>query len=149
MRCIDPDQVQKYIDEEVSPEEAVVIEDHIKHCEACAIRINNQLELATQVKDAINLLTEETVDIPKFKIPESQKKWHPITSKRLIYSVAAACIIIIILIIFQTNDRVDENNEYYMQLVEYEYDANRTLSEQKLVIEFIDPNGNITEYFLE
>jgi len=149
MRCIDPDQVQRYIDEEVTPEEAVMIEGHIKHCEACAIRINNQLELATQVKDAINLLTEETVDIPNFKIPESQKKWHAITSKRLIYSVAAACIIIIILIIFQTNDRVDENNEYYMQLVEYEYDANRTLSEQKLVIEFIDPNGNITEYFLE
>ena len=149
MNCIDPDQVQKYIDKEVSPEEAVLIEGHIKHCEACAIRIYNQLELATQVKDAINLLTEETVDIPKFKIPKSQKKWHVITSKRLIYSVAAACIIIIILIIFQTNYRADESNEYYMQLVEYEYDANRTLSEQKLVIEFIDPNGNITEYFLE
>ena len=149
MRCIDPDQVQKYIDEEVSPEEAVMIEGHIKHCEACAIRIYNQLELATQVKDAINLLTEETIDIPEFKIPESQKKRYAITSKRLIYSVAAACIIIIILIIFQTNARVDENNEYYMQLVEYEYDANRTLSEQKFVIEFIDPNGNLTEYFLE
>jgi hypothetical protein len=36
-----------------------------------------------------------------------------------------------------------------MQLVENEYDANRTISEQELIIEIIDPEGNLTEYFLE
>ena len=149
MRCIESDLIQKYIDEEVTPEESVLIEGHIKHCEACMAKIRNQRKLVTHVRDTINLLAEETVDIPEFEIPQSRKKMHAITSRRLIYSVAAACIIILLLIIFQNKESVPENNEYFMQLVEHEYDANRSLSEQKLIIEIIDPEGNLSEYFLE
>lgn len=149
MRCIDPDLIQMYIDKEVTLEEELMIKDHLKQCQACATRFNNQLQMVTQVKDTINLITNETIEIPEFTIPEKQKKRHANINRRLIYGVAAACIIILILITFHTNNRVDENSEYFMQLVEYEYDANRTLSEQELVIEFIDPNGNLTEYFLE
>lgn len=149
MRCIDSDLIQKYIDEEVTPEEAVLIEGHIKHCKACTAKISNQRKLVTHVKDTINLLTEEAVDIPEFDIPQSRKKMHALTSRRLIYGVAAACITILLLIIFQNKDTVAENNEYFMQLVEYDYDANRSLSDQKLIIEIIDPEGNLSEYFLE
>ena len=149
MKCIDSDLIQKYIDKEVTPEEVVLIEGHIKHCKACKVKISNQLKLITHVKNTINLLTEKTVDIPEFEILQSHKKRHAITSLRLIYSVAAACIIILLLIIFQNKETVDENYEYFMQLVEYEYDANRTLSEQKLIIEIIDSEGNLTEYFLD
>jgi len=149
MRCIDSDLIQKYIDEEVTPEEVVLIEGHIKHCKACTAKISNQLTLVTRMKDTINLLTEDTVDIPEFEIPQSRKKMHAITSRRLIYGVAAACITILLLIIFQNKETVAENNEYFMQLVEYEYDANRTISEQKLIIEIIDPEGNLSEYFLD
>ena len=146
MKCIDADLIQKYIDEELTPEEVVLIEDHIKHCKACTAKISNQLKLVTRMKDTINLLTEETVDIPKFEISQSRKKMHAITSRRLIYSVAAACITILLLIIFQNKESGAENNEYFMQLVEHEYDANRSLSEQNLIIEIIDPEGNLSEY---
>ena len=149
MRCIDEGLIQKYIDKEVTPEEEVMIKDHLKHCEVCATRTNNQLELVTQVKETMNLLTEETIDIPEFEIPQSRKKMHALTSGRLIYGVAAACIIVLLLIIFQNKETVAENNEYFMQLVEHEYDANRTLSDQELVIEVIDPEGNLTEYYIE
>lgn len=149
MRCIDSDLIQKYIDEEVTPEEAVLIVGHIKHCKACTAKISNQLKLVTRMKDTINLLTEDTLDIPEFEIPQNRKKMHSITSRRLIYGVAAACITILLLIIFQFKETVPENNEYFMQLVEHEYDANRSLSEQKLIIEIIDPEGNLSEYFLE
>lgn len=147
MRCIDPDQIQKYIDKEVTQEEEAIIEGHLKHCEACATRINNQLELVKQVKDTMNLLTKETIDIPEFEFPQNRKKTHAITSRRLIYGVAAACIIALLLIIFQNKDTVVENNEYFMQIVEHEYDANRILSDQELIIEVIDPEGNLTEYY--
>ena len=149
MKCIESDLIQKYIDEELTSKEVVLIEGHIKHCKACTAKISNQLKLVTHVKDTINLLSEETVDIPEFEIPQSRKKMHAITSRRLIYSVAAACIIILLLIIFQNKETVAENNEYFMQLVEHEYDANRSLSEQKLIIEIIDSEGNLSEYFLE
>ena len=149
MKCIESDLIQKYIDEELTSKEVVLIEGHIKHCKACTAKISNQLKLVTHVKDTINLLTEETVDIPEFEIPQSRKKMHDIRSRRLIYGVAAACIAILLLIIFQNKETVAENNEYFMQLVEHEYDANRSLSEQKLIIEIIDPEGNLSEYFLE
>ncbi len=149
MKCIEADLIQKYIDEELTPEEVVLIEDHIKHCKACTAKISNQLKLVTRMKDTINQLTEETVDIPEFEIPQSRKKMHATTSRRLIYIVAAACITILLLIIFQNKETGAKNNEYFMQLVEHEYDANRSLSEQNLIIEIIDPEGNLSEYFLE
>ena len=149
MRCIDSDLIQKYIDEELTPEEAVLIEGHIKHCKACKAKIRNQRKLATHVKDAINLLTGEVVDMPEFEIPQNREKMHGLTTRRLIYGVAAACIAVLLLILFQNKDTVAENNEYIMQIVEYDYDANRSISDQKLKIEIIDPEGNLSEYFLE
>lgn len=149
MRCIDPDQIQKYIDKELTPEEELEIKGHLEHCEACATKTNNQLELATQVKDTINLLKEEPIDIPEFKIPQNREKIHVLTPRRLIYSVAAASILIVFILLFQSKETEAEDNEYFMQLVEQEYDANRSISDQEMVIEIIDPEGNLTEYFFE
>lgn len=149
MKCIDFELIQLYIDEELRPEEVLMIESHIKHCEACKAKISKQRKLATHVKDTLNLLTEEPIDIPEFDIPKSPKKIHALRSRRLIYGVAAACIAVLLLIIFQNKDTAVENNEYIMQIVEYDYDANRSLSDQELIIEFIDPEGNLSEYFLE
>jgi predicted anti-sigma-YlaC factor YlaD len=149
MRCIDSDLIQRYVDEELTKEEATLIEGHIKYCKACEAKISNQRKLATHVKDTINLLTEEAVGIPEFDIPQNREKMHGLTSRRLIYGVAAACITVLLLIIFQNKDTGAENNEYIMQIVEYDYDANRSVSDQKLIIEIIDPEGNLSEYFLE
>lgn len=144
MRCIDDELIQSYVDDELTPEEVVRIEGHLEHCEACKAKISKQRKLATHVKGTLNLLTEEPIDIPK-----SPKKIHALRSRRLIYGVAAACIAVLLLIIFQNKDTAVENNEYIMQIVEYDYDANRSLSDQELIIEFIDPEGNLSEYFLE
>lgn len=149
MRCIDPDQIQKYIDQEITPEERVLIEEHIKHCNACAKKISNQLKLASHIKDALNLLLDETAPIPEFEIPSTRRKRHALTSRRLIYSLAAACILTLFIILFPNRETVAEDNEYFMQVVEREYDANRSITEQDLIIEIIDPEGNLTEYFLE
>lgn len=149
MRCIDSNLIQKYIDEELTPEEAVLIEGHIKYCKACKAKISKQRKLATHVKGTLNLLTEEPIDIPEFEIPQNREKMQVLRSRRLIYGVAAACIAVLLLIIFQNKDTAVENNEYIMQIVEYDYDANRSLSDQELIIELIDPEGNLSEYFLE
>ncbi len=149
MRCIDSDMIQKYIDKELNPEEAVLIEGHMKHCNACAAKISNQRKLVTHVKDSINLLAEGAVDIPEFNIPQSREKDQALRSRRLYYGLAAACITILLLIIFQNKDKGPENNEYLLQFVEQDYDANRCLSDQKLIIEIIDPEGNLSEYFIE
>jgi len=149
MNCIDEDLIQTYIDEELPPGEVVMIENHLKQCKACTTKIRNQQKLVAHVKNRLNLLAEESVDIPEFEIPQSRQKKRSITTRRIIYSIAAACIVMVLLIIFPKKGPVTENNEYFMQLGEYEYDANRTLSEQDLIIEIIDPEGNLTEYYLE
>ena len=149
MSCIDADLIQKYIDEELTPEEVVMIENHLKQCKTCRTEVGNQQKLVAHVKNRLNLLAEEDFDIPVFKIPQLPKKKPTITSRRIIYSVAAACAVILLLIIFPKKEPVAENNEFFMQHGEYEYDANRTISEQELIIEIIDPEGNLTEYYLE
>ena len=148
MSCIDTDLIQKYIDDEATPEEVVLIENHLKQCKTCTTKIRHQQKLAAQVKNTLNLLTEEDVAIPEFEVPQLRKKKRPI-SRRLIYGVAAACAVLSLLILLPNREPVAENGEYFMQLVEQEYDANRTVSEQELIIEIIDPEGNITEYYLE
>ena len=149
MSCIDADLIQKYIDVELTPEEVVIIENHLKQCKTCSTEVRKQQKLAAHVKSRLNMLAEEAFDIPEFKIPQLPKKKRTITSRRIIYSVAAACAVILLLIIFPKEESGAENNEFFMQYGEYEYDANRTLSEQELIIEIIDPEGNLTEYQLE
>lgn len=149
MTCIEPDMIQKYIDKEANPEEVALIENHVIQCKTCAAKIEMQLKLATYVKSSVNMLTDETIDIPEFVNPSFNRIKHFITPRKLGYSVAAACILVFFLIIFKTKKTADEKNVYFMQLVEYDYDANRTLLEQQMVIEIIDPEGNVSEYFLE
>ena len=149
MTCISIEMIQKYIDNEVTPEEVALIENHVIQCKTCAAKIKMQLKLATYAKNSINMLADETIDIPEFVNPLLHKKRHIITTRRLVYSVAVACILLFFLIIFKTKGTADEKNVYFMQLVEYDYDANRTLLEQQMIIEIIDPEGKVSEYFFE
>ena len=149
MTCIEIDMIQKYIDEEANLEEVALIENHIKQCKACEAKIEIQLKLATRIKKTIDLLTEEAIDMPEFVKPSVHKTRHLVTTRRLVYSVAAACIFLFFLIIFQNKESAVDKIEYIMQLVNYDYNANRTLLEQQMVIEIFDPEGNVSEYFFE
>jgi hypothetical protein len=148
MSCIDNNHIQKFIDGESTPKEAARINKHIAGCENCAASIDHQRDLATRFKKAINLLAEETLEIPGIAVPPAQIKKHFFRAKRLIYVVAAACVLLFILVI-----RHRKEPEIRDEIITLEsgfasgFDANRTVSQQPLIITITDSKGNVSEYF--
>ena len=149
MTCIKDDIIQKYVDGETTPEEVAQIEKHIVNCEKCTEKVDNHLRLADGIKETLDLLLEDPVEIPEILATKSQSKKRLIRGKKLIYSLSAACILIFVLFITQNKKHRIENEEIIVHSIDWEYDANRTISQQQLVISIIDLEGNVTEYFIE
>jgi len=149
MSCINDDIIQKYVDGETTPEEVALIEKHIGNCKKCNEKVENQQRLADSIKKALDLLVEDPVEIPKIAMPSNHIKRRLIIGKRLIYGISAACIILFALFITQNREYRIENEEIIVHSLDWEYDANRTISQQQMVISIIDLEGNITEYFIE
>ena len=146
MNCIKDKTIQRYIDAESSPEEVVRIEKHMATCEKCAQKVDYHKKRAVFIKSVINLLSEGDPEMRKMTLPSDTAKKTPYTGKRYIYSIAAACILLIVLFTYH-----DKRTEYPYETtivnnLDWEIDANRTITQQKLVLQVIDPEGNIIEY---
>ncbi|MCX6320817.1 MAG: zf-HC2 domain-containing protein [Bacteroidia bacterium] len=149
MNCIHDDIIQKYIDGEATSEEITFIEKHVATCNKCAVKIENQKRLATSVKKAINLLTKDTLEIPKFAIPPRLIKKHNLTTKRISYIIAAASILLFVIVITQKKE-MKKQNEIILEIGSaMDVDANRPVTQLPLVINLIDAKGNISEYFIK
>ncbi len=149
MICIDDDIIQKYIDGEATPFEVSLVENHIVSCNKCVIRIENQRRLSTNIKRAINLLSKDSIEVPKFEIHTRNIKNHSLTPKTLHYIIAAACILLFVIAITQKKE-MKTDDEILIELGSVvDVDANRPVSKLPLVISKIDSNGNISEYFIE
>ena len=148
MICIYDDIIQKYIDGEATPDEVSFIENHIASCNNCVIRIENQRRLSTYVKEAINLLSKDTIEVPKFEIRSKNIKKHFLTPKRLYYTIAAACVLLFVLVITQRKE-IKNDDEIKIDIGSImDVDANRTVSQLPSVISVIDSEGNISEYII-
>lgn len=146
MICINDDIIQKYIDGEATAQEVSFIENHIASCNKCVIRIENQRRLSTYVRKAINLLSKDTIEVPKLEIPS--KKKHFLTPKRLYYTIAAACVLLFVIVITQKKE-IKNDDEIKIDIGSImDVDANRTVSQLPLVISIIDSKGNISEYIV-
>jgi predicted anti-sigma-YlaC factor YlaD len=149
MSCINDNIIQKYVDGETTPKEVALIEKHIANCEKCAVKVENQQRLATGVKKAINLLAENTIEIPEIVTTPGPSEKRLLIGKRLIYIISAACILLFVLFITQDKEHGIENEEFIIYSLDWEYDANRTISQQQMVINILDLEGNVTEYLIE
>ncbi|MGD0756321.1 MAG: hypothetical protein ABR927_14810 [Bacteroidales bacterium] len=149
MRCINDGIVQKYIDGESTPVETTHIENHIMICNKCKTTIENQHILATSIRKAINLLEKDSIDIPKFEITSYNTKNHFLSTKKLVYIIAAACILLFVLVITQKKG-LKNNDKIIFEIGSVtDVDANRPVSKFPLVINIIDAKGNISEYYIK
>ena len=149
MICINDDIIQKYIDGEASQKEVSLIEKHIASCNNCVKRIENQRKLSASLKKAINLLSKDTIEVPKFKIPSKSNKKHYLTQKRLYYIIAAACILLFVIIITQKKEMKNDNEIIFEIGSVMDVDANRTVSQLPSFISLIDSKGTISEFFIK
>jgi predicted anti-sigma-YlaC factor YlaD len=149
MNCIHDEIIQKYIDGETNPEEVSLVENHIATCKKCALKVGNQRRLAASIKEAINLLAKDSVEIPEFTNPSGPVKKPSLTIKRFSYVIAAACILLFVIVI---TDRKEMNSQVEITPdtdFAMDIDANRSISQFPLVINIIDAEGNIYEYSIK
>lgn len=150
MSCIKEEQIQRYIDKETTEQENVIVEKHIHHCEICFKKVDNQRRLAFGLKDAIHLLEKDALEIPIMIKPIPNVKRPVSRVKRIIYlSIASASILFIALFINQKESATIQDDIIITTSFSNEYDANKTLSQQPMILNIIDSEGNVTEIFLQ
>jgi predicted anti-sigma-YlaC factor YlaD len=147
MNCIKKQQLQQYIDGECQKSEMALIEKHLISCPICATKYTEMKQLASAMKQTINLLNVENVEIPPFKLRTHKSSKKPI--KHLIYSLSAACIILFVLLFVDKKIQSNQKEIIIVQSVPTDIDANKPITDQELVIEVFDGRGNRSQYFIE
>lgn len=145
MKCISKTDIQKYIDNECSNSEYSSIEQHLAICISCRYKYEEQLQLSLLIKQSITELTDRQKYIPTFKKPHATKKFK--LKYEITYTISAACIILFMLIFVDKN----QNNSQYESILSntYEFDSNQPITEQALVINYVDPEGNHSEFYIQ
>jgi len=146
MNCIKTEIIQKYNDNEIIPEEAALIEEHISGCKKCAAAIKQQRQLSDSIIEAVNLLAMAKTEIPTFVAPASRRKKLSATIKKAVYYISAACILLYILVIQLKKEPEKTHQMSIIHNIGLEVDANKPVTKQEIVIYVIDENGNMTEY---
>lgn len=147
MTCINEHRIQYYIDGECTAAEAKQLEQHLLECPICAAKHAKMQHLSFAMKQAINLLKNDSIEIPDFK--PAQKRGLNRTRKLIIYSLSAACILLLVLFFVDKKVQDHPNEMVIVKCVPTEIDANKPASDQEFMIEVFDGRGNNTEYFIE
>ncbi|MGZ2371224.1 zf-HC2 domain-containing protein [Ancylomarina sp. YFZ004] len=149
MSCITNELIQKYIDDETNLEESIFVKHHLANCEFCESKLIAQQNLAIDIKSTLNLLTENTINIPPMILPLQVNKRRLVLKRRLIYAMSAACILLFFVMIFPINRDLKQNEISMLQSSDEDYDANLPFSQQKMIINVVDPTGKVTEFHVE
>ena len=132
MKHFDELTIQKYIDNELSPEERNEVEMHLATCEECKKQVENQRVFAEKVKDSFDRFVPDSVVIPEFKVSYRPKKNRNLRIA-LISSISTACAILLAFFIIKGFRKEPEKNEIfniYDFITIEEYDANKPMTEQ-------------------
>lgn len=147
MKCIKDELIQKYIDGEVSDKEIARIEKHVKSCSLCAQRIVDQRMLAESIRNAINRLNPDPHKVPQIHPTIARYEKPALSLRRIAYVAAAACLFLTIM--FFSLKKKPDQQDVFLMVPDFagDVDANRPISKQSLIIQIIDPEGNVYEYF--
>ena len=149
MNCIKDDIIQKYIDGETTPSEEFLVENHVATCKKCKEKVENQRKLAASIKKALNLLEKDSLEIPSFLAPSKAIKNIFAPNNRLFYIIAAASILLFLFVIRPKNETARQKENSIELGYSLEVDANRPVSKLPMVINMIDSQGKVSEYFIK
>ena len=129
MKHFDEITIQKYIDNELSPEERNEVEKHLETCEECKKQVENQRVFSEKVKDSLDGFVPDDIKIPEFKLSYQPKKTRTLRIV-LISSLSTACAILLAFFIIKGLKKEPENFDIYDFITIEEYDANKPMTEQ-------------------
>lgn len=147
MSCINKIQIQQYIDNELSGNEKARIEQHISVCTNCSSLLNRQQQRIQKTKQALNTLVPEEITVPVFTSAAKTAIVRTLSlRKKVIYSVSAACMALMVAGVCYTLQDKKTDKMYIVNSVGTEVNANLPVSQQEMIINVVDPEGNVTEY---
>lgn len=145
MNCIDKISIQKYIDKECSADEKAAIENHLAECDSCQADYKHQLSNSKKIKDSLNQLSVENIPIPAFQ-KKTRNKIRKLENQ-IIYGLSAACLLLFVLLFV---DKKPDNTQNQLVFTNnQEFDSNKPITEQSLVISIVDADGNRSELYLQ
>lgn len=145
MNCIDKITIQKYIDKECSNIEKAAIKEHLSDCSSCQTNYTQLQDQSISIKKALYLLNSNTCEIPAFLKP-AKTKFQKI-EQYIIYSLSAACLTLFVWILVDKTNQITQNQIAINPTLEF--DSNKPITEQALVISFVDADGNHSEFYLQ
>lgn len=129
MKHFDEITIQKYIDNELYPEERYEVEKHLENCKECSEQVENQRVFSEIVKDSLDGFVPDDIKIPEFKLSYQPKKTRTLRIV-LISSLSTACAILLAFFIIKGLKKEPENFDIYDFITIEEYDANKPMTEQ-------------------
>lgn len=129
MKHFDETTIQKYLDNELSPEERNEVKKHLENCQEYREHVENQRVFAENVKKSIDGLVPDDIEIPEFKVSYQPKKTRTLRIV-LISSLSTACAILLAFFIIKGFKKEPENYDIYDFITIEEYDANKPMTEQ-------------------
>lgn len=129
MKHFDEITIQKYIDNELSPEERYEVEKHLENCKECSEQVENKRVFSEKVKDSLDGFVPDDIKIPEFQLSYQPKKTRTLRII-LISSLSTACAILLAFFIIKGLKKEPENFDIYDFITIEEYDANKPMTEQ-------------------
>lgn len=149
MNCIDDGLIQKFIDGEASAEEVKLVNRHISDCQVCDEKIDQQKKLAIHMKEVLDTLVADDIEIPAFSYPGQNNPFINTNIKRFLYALSAACVLFFGVWISDNGSQEEMEEVVFYNNVDWEFDANKPITDQQMIIKVIDADGNVSEYPFE
>ena len=140
--CVEKEVLFDYYNNSLEKNQMIIINRHIKVCNKCRNKLDFLSKDISLVKDSLNLLNSETIEIPEFKAPTNNNtEKNKINYIKILSIAASICLLISIstlsIIKFTRNQK--PVNDY--ELLVYIPDMNDAWKAQSITVTHYDENG--------
>ena len=149
MKCIKPELMQRYIDGETTEAELEVVEDHLGLCPVCLEKVEAKKRFSRFVISSVNQMAGRESNMPKFAPSLQLKTKNIAVRKRILYGLSAACFLLLVTIAFLMPPKQKPKHVDLINSLAPHVDANKPATDQGLMMNIVDPDGNITEIVIE
>ena len=135
MKHLDNLLIQRYIDNELSENEAKEINAHLKNCEFCRHEVEQQKEFSEKLKSSLDSIVSDEIPIPEFVLKRQHNQKRKTLKIAIISSLSTACAMILVLLIIKFSKPETNCNEFIFDYYTIDdYDANKPFPEQDLAV---------------
>jgi len=141
MKCFNEDILQQYIDNELDNESKIAVEHHVSVCSDCIKKLEYLKANSDFVISELSKLSSDKNEIPDIStiLPASKKRIY----RKLFYVLAVASVLIIGVFYFNNrNDITDSNENDVVYVNDFEFDANKSVTDQDFEIVIVKKEIN-------